>query len=442
MQMQFVSPELPAAGQLRRYAADLAIRKNLGAELPALDDALLRALSKASAQRLRVAMSPSHVLQEPNSEAPPISAVFIRPVGDRCNLACTYCYQTHIRNETTNKRMTFDTLRATLEQVAKTPTRPISFSWHGGEPLLAGKDFFRKAIEIQSELFPQKGEIFNSVQTNGILLDDEWFELFKRAGFAVGISVDGPRHINDKTRVTKGGASTYDSIIRNIDIARRFNIPLNAICVVGEQHAAQATSVFNTLRSLEIIHCNLQPDFGTNQQGHPNHVSAKTFSEFVCEFWDLWKNEPAPYMHVRFFDNFLLQLLEGQGDDCVFSGECSRLIAVSESGNLRPCSRPIHGYAAMGDINLIPTSGANHSIFRKFRAEDMLSQRRAKNCSFIKLCNHGCPQHRVNSDGEQCVSGTNVFCGCSNEEGIGYNTIWRHMLSDIEKTLRLADKAH
>lgn len=433
--MRPASPNLVSAETLRRHATNLAIARSAGAELAALDDALLRALAKMSAQRLRRAMASPLSIQNDQDNALPISAVFIRPVGDRCNLACSYCYQAHLREEAVGKRMTFQTLRDTLANASKLPTRPISFAWHGGEPLLAGKAFFRKAIELQCEFFPSRGEVTNSVQTSGVLLDDEWLELFQRSGFAVGISLDGPRDLHDSQRFTKSGIGTFETLLGKIARARELNVPLNAICVIGEHHFGQAARVFDTFLSLGIVHCNLQPDFGNDGAGRPTHVSAKSFAEFTCAFWDLWKNSPPPYIRVRFFDNFLVQLLNGQGDDCVFSGECSRLIAVSETGGLRPCSRPIEGYADMGSIALLATSGAGAPVFSQFRAEDMLSQSRAAQCPYFKMCNHGCPQHRINEGGEQSVSGSNVFCGCSNAEGVGYDTIWAHMLIDVCETL-------
>lgn len=419
---------------LRSYASALNLRPPQELMLSPLDYALKIALRKFSNQRMSVAKSVRQSSWSNTSfDVLPISAIFVRPVGDQCNLSCSYCYQSDFRGGKT-KRMSLEILRSVLEAAAKLPYRPLSIAWHGGEPLLAGKEFFRRAIHLLSEYFPKSGEIKNSIQTSGVLLDDEWLDIFQEGGFAVGVSLDGPRDLHDMFRRTRAGKGTFDILVPIIERIHSRGLSLNAICVVGERHRSQAESVFRFFSELGIKHCNLQPEFGSLSSGHASHVSAEMFSDFVCDFWDCWKSSRNASMRVRFFDNFLVEVLGGKGEDCVFSGECSRLVAISENGELRPCSRPIRDYEAMGKVTAENASFRNAAAVR-FRAEDLASQQRAKDCRFFTMCHQGCPQHRTDADGLQVVMGSNVYCGCVNESGQGYNSIWTHMLRDVEALL-------
>jgi sulfatase maturation enzyme AslB (radical SAM superfamily) len=88
----------------------------------------------------------------------------------------------------------------------------------------------------------------------------------------------------------------------------------------------------------------------------------------------------------------------------------------------------------MGKVTGENASFGNAAAVR-FRAEDLASQQRAKDCRFFTMCHQGCPQHRTDADGLQAVTGSNVYCGCVNQSGHGYNSIWTHMLDDVEALL-------
>jgi uncharacterized protein len=136
--------------------------------------------------------------------------VFVKPVGALCNLECRYCYYSHNQppqTDTESLRMTDALLEAyILQHMEASPGRTISFSWHGGEPTLSGLDYFRKIVALQRKHLPRNKRVFNGMQTNGILLDEEWCRFLSSEGFGVGLSLDGPPELHDRYRVTKGGA--------------------------------------------------------------------------------------------------------------------------------------------------------------------------------------------------------------------------------------------
>ena len=125
-------------------------------------------------------------------------AVQAKPVGGACNLRCSYCYY---RDRGTRGPMSPEVLEAYILQTLRAHGRnaEVEFSWHGGEPTLAGLDFFRRAVELE-RLHGAGRRIRNTLQTNGILLDDPWCRFFRDHRFLVGVSLDGPRALHDRYR--------------------------------------------------------------------------------------------------------------------------------------------------------------------------------------------------------------------------------------------------
>ncbi len=103
--------------------------------------------------------------------------VLAKPIGPVCDIDCEYCFYLEKRalfDADERYRMPDAVLAAYIAQyVADQPTPVVEFTWHGGEPTLLGLDFFRRVVELQAPHRAQK-EIRNSLQTNGLHLDDDW----------------------------------------------------------------------------------------------------------------------------------------------------------------------------------------------------------------------------------------------------------------------------
>ncbi|MGH7991522.1 MAG: radical SAM protein, partial [Limisphaerales bacterium] len=142
--------------------------------------------------------------------------VMAKPVSSTCNLDCTYCY--YLSKETLPKgpgagRMSDETLELFIQQYIQGVTgNEVIFSWQGGEPTLLGIDFFQKVVALEKKHAKPGQKIQNDLQTNGTLINEEWCEFLKANRFLIGLSIDGPREIHDKYRVTKGGKPTFDKV--------------------------------------------------------------------------------------------------------------------------------------------------------------------------------------------------------------------------------------
>jgi uncharacterized protein len=163
--------------------------------------------------------------------------VFAKPGGAVCNLECRYCYylgKERLYPERQSFRMPDGLLEAYIVQhIEAAPDPVIRFSWHGGEPTALGLDFFRKITALQGKHRPSRRTIANGLQTNGVLLDEEWGRFLAAEGFAVGLSLDGPPDMHDPYRVGKDGTPTHERAMRGYELLRKHGVPTDILCVVN-----------------------------------------------------------------------------------------------------------------------------------------------------------------------------------------------------------------
>ena len=168
---------------------------------------------------------------------PPVSFnVMAKPVGSSCNLNCEYCYyqgkENLYRTGSISEMSDAVLEKYTKEYIQSQQVPDITFVWQGGEPVLAGLDFYRKAVLMQHKYAGGK-RIRNAFQTNGTLLTDEWCRFFAGEGFLVGISVDGPREIHNQYRTNKIGIPSFDQAMKGIDLLRKHAVEFNTLTTVN-----------------------------------------------------------------------------------------------------------------------------------------------------------------------------------------------------------------
>lgn len=149
-----------------------------------------------------------------------------------CNIDCDYCYLPH-RND--RSVMPIETVRAALRFVFDDDLNAPDFTvvWHAGEPLVLRPDWYRRAFAAVRDAAPLGLALPHAIQTNGMLIDDRWCDLFLEFGVRVGVSLDGPPRLHDARRKTRSGEGTHARVMRGVDFLRRRGVPFHVICVVG-----------------------------------------------------------------------------------------------------------------------------------------------------------------------------------------------------------------
>ena len=174
-----------------------------------------------------------------------------KPVGAICNLDCKYCFflSKEMLYPGDRFRMSDEMLETYIRQLLEAhPSDEVNVAWQGGEPTLMGLDFFHRAI-VHVEKYRKPGQnVLHTIQTNGTLLNDDWCGFFKQHNFLVGISVDGPKEMHDAYRVNKGGAGTFDQVMRGWEMLRRREVDVNILCTIHAVNADHPIEVYRFFR--------------------------------------------------------------------------------------------------------------------------------------------------------------------------------------------------
>ena len=209
--------------------------------------------------------------------------VMVKPIGSLCNLNCDYCFylsKEKLLNSTCNWKMSDEVLEQFIKQyIEGHDYNENIFSWQGGEPTLLGLDFFKKVIELEKKYCPQGKRCENDLQTNGILLDDEWCRFLKENNFLVGLSIDGPKEIHDKHRFDKNGGSTFDKVFAAVNLLKKHDVPFNTLVTINRDNAKHPLEVYRFLRD------EVKP---RAIQFNPC-VEPKVFTDTAWPYWDSFK---------------------------------------------------------------------------------------------------------------------------------------------------------
>ncbi len=151
--------------------------------------------------------------------APPAFHLLVKPTGAVCNLDCKYCFflSKEMLYPGSRFRMADDLLETYIKQLLESHQVPeVNLAWQGGEPTLMGLDFFKRVVELANTYKKPGQQVAHTMQTNGTKLDDEWAAFFKENNFLIGLSVDGTKEMHDTYRVNKGGAGSFDQVMRGL----------------------------------------------------------------------------------------------------------------------------------------------------------------------------------------------------------------------------------
>ncbi len=192
--------------------------------------------------------------------------VMIKPVGPRCNINCSYCYyleKEKLYPDEKKFRISDEVLeayvRGLIDAQVKAGLSEVPFAWQGGEPTILGREFFERVVALQKEHCPPDVRIENSLQTNGILIDDDWAGFFAREKFLIGISIDGPKPIHDRYRRDRAGRPTFDMVMKGLDALKRAGVEFNILTAVHRANADKGKEIYRFLRRLGTQHLQFIP---------------------------------------------------------------------------------------------------------------------------------------------------------------------------------------
>ncbi len=363
--------------------------------------------------------------------------VMIKPCGASCNLDCRYCFYSRTGALYPDKpwRMTPDVLDSFTRQYLESQSVPeVTFAWQGGEPTLMGMDFYRAALESQRRYRRPGLVIRNTLQTNGVLLDDAWCDFLHRHDFLVGISLDGPREMHDAFRRDKRNKSTFGSVMRGLSMLQKHRVEFNVLACVHAANASQPLEVYRFFRDTagaRFIQFIPVVERVARQSGADDAVSSRSVSggqygRFMIGVFDEWVRHDVGHVFVQAFDAALGAWFGTAPSMCCHAPVCGTGVVLEHNGDVYSCDHFVNEAFLLGNIRdrhigeLVGAEQQRH--FGLAKRESLPGH--CRQCEVLFACHGGCPKDRVltTPDGEP---GLNYLCA-------GYHAFFSHIGRTME----------
>lgn len=347
---------------------------------------------------------------------PPLS-IMLKPASGLCNLRCRYCFyadETARREIPCYGMMSGETLEAILRRALAYAQGSCTILFQGGEPTLAGLDFFRQVVELENKWNVNGVAVQNAIQTNGILLDGQWAAFFREHRFLVGLSLDGNRRTHDVNRLDSRGCGTFDRVIRAMELLKEYQVDFNILTVVTRQSVDQVRKIYQFLARAGVeyqqyIPCMDPLDQPPGEQSYS--LNEELYGRFLKALFDCWYEE-ARGGHLRYVRYFvgLMNLMTGNPSGaCEMNGVCGRQYVVEADGSVYPCDFYMLDHWRLG--NLTTDSFAQLEQRRQKLGFIEVSCRypaQCHQCKWAFLCRGGCRRDRL--PGENGQLGPSRYC--------------------------------
>lgn len=333
-------------------------------------------------------------------------------VVERCNINCSYCYMYNKGSEVYKERPTYMSeniarqVAAFIAQGARDlSTKHVSIVLHGGEPLMIRKERFSRLCEILEETIEPVAPISFGVQTNAMLVDDDWIRIFSRHRIQPGVSIDGPPEYHNSARVDHRGRGTYDAVVAGLQKLQKaaaeglLTRAPGVICVINPTFSAKRI-FHHFVDDLGVTRLNfLLPD-DTHDTADPTLLSR--YGDFICELFDEWMSFGHRKVEIRLFSEILSFMMGGQEyakrlETARESG--LKLISIASNGDIEPDDnlRPAHP-ERYGRWNVSSTSLVeflNTPLMRDLRQWSGDLPEECLSCSWQNTCRGGATNGRL-----------------------------------------------
>lgn len=364
-----------------------------------------------------------------------------KPASYQCNLTCDYCFylekeQGALKTQRPRRHMDDEVLTSYIRQYIRCSAGgEVEFSWQGGEPTLAGLDFYQRVLALQRH-FADGKVIHNSIQTNGVLINEQWARFLAENGFLVGISVDGPAPLHDRYRKTAAGKSVFDRVINAISLLQKYRVDFNILTVVNSATAEAPLEIYLFLTrelgarfvqfipvveqrsasrpSGELIYPQALGDHGLT----PWSVSGEQYGRFINAVFDYWVRHDVGRVYVQLFDNALAAWTGERPSLCIMQPTCGHGLVVEQNGDLYSCDHYVYPEHRLGNIKRDWLEEVVYGKQQKrFGMQKASLPPDCQRCEYRFACRGGCPKHRIHQVDNHWH---NHLCA-------GYKAIFSHM---------------
>lgn len=346
---------------------------------------------------------------------PPVS-VLVKPASSACNLKCKYCFyrdEAESRSEAFMGMMSLDTAKALIKNAFSFAEGSCSFLFQGGEPTLAGLEFFKEFVALEKSLNTKRIEVFNAVQTNGMTLDDDWARFFKDEDFLVGLSSDGFSELHNLNRTDSSGGDTLVRVLNSARILKQHGVSFNILTVVTGRTARSPEKLWSFYKKHGLSHVQLIPCIvpAGLEKTSPFALQEKAYGDFFTKMFMLWYRDllKGEYVSVREFEN-IISIVSGKSPEiCSMRGHCGIQFVVEGNGNVYPCDFYSTDEYLLGNVadSSFYEMGTSEKA-RLFVSSSLALPDECKKCKWAFLCRNGCRRERANSSENGALK--NIYC--------------------------------
>ncbi len=330
-------------------------------------------------------------------------SLIVKPVGSRCNLRCRYCYYIDKARFSSHEEQTVMTDELLEKMIVQTiegnPGPVVSFTWHGGEPTLAGLDFYRRAVTLEKKHLPKGWQAWNNLQTNGVLLNLAWCRFLKEEGFDVDLSIDGTEAAHDTNRLDLAGNGTYERVRRACERLKNAGVQPDLLCTVTSATAADPLGVYRALRELDTGWIQFIPVVVYREDGTltDESVTPEAYGDFLIAVFDEWVKNDLGKLDVQLFAECAKVWAGGAAAVCTMAPICGQVLVVEEDGSVYSCDHFVEPGYRLGNIESETLDDMAHGEFQRafgLSKREKLTEECGK-CPYLSVCSGGCPKDRT-----------------------------------------------
>lgn len=337
-------------------------------------------------------------------------SVLIKPASSNCNIRCEYCFY---YDESTNREVfdygfiSISTIDIFLKKIFNIVTESVSFLFQGGEPMLIGIGFYKEFEKIVKKYNKNNVRVNYSIQTNGILLNQEWAEYFYDSNYLVGISLDGIKNTHNKYRLGKNKSGTYEKVLDAIDLLKKNKVQFNILTVVTNEIADNVEYIYKFYKDSDFYYMQFTPSIEPIKNlGQYQYLDTKHFGQFLDQLFNLWyvdiKNKN--YYSIRYFENLIMILMGITPESCDVQGKCDITLVMEADGSIYPCDFYALDTWRLGNVNDDPLEDIILSEKSKeFIVSSINIPDKCKACEYLSICRNGCRRYRNKEN-------LNIYC--------------------------------
>jgi uncharacterized protein len=328
-----------------------------------------------------------------------------------CSLACDYCYINRHNSGLRHTIMPLELVRKVIVDYMAITDKlqgseaALLFTWHGGEPLLAGMEYYEEVMKMQRCILPRSCEVLNCITTNAVVLDQRWIDFFAKNNFRVAVSLDGPEHIHNRHRFFSSGKGSFAHVMKAINLLKENNIDFGVLSVITEDLAREPQSFFEFCLAEEIFEVGFNPYITDTRW-----LSANEFADFNIRLFDLWYDLNNPDFRIREFADIIARIFGRRGNSCENEHCFGTHLSIDVNGDIYACDILIGnsdmylGNAKEMNLDEVVTS----SKYNRLKQLSAISLKACVKCRFYHVCQGGCMYRRYIE--HKRLPGKDIYC--------------------------------